>query len=74
MDNPEILSTSSTRDTGQKYVRENRRINQEWTVQRNWRHWVQDECKRMCIIQYIPDKITEQIGSINFYFPFQIIY
>jgi len=49
MDNPEILATSSTRDTGQTNVRENRRINQEWTVQRNWRHWAQDECKHICI-------------------------
>jgi hypothetical protein len=21
------------------YVRENRRGNQEWTIQRNWQHW-----------------------------------
>jgi len=23
-----------------KNVRENRRGNQEWTIQRNWQHWV----------------------------------
>jgi len=30
-------------------VRENRRGNQEWTIQRNWKHWVhktQDEDKQ----------------------------
>jgi hypothetical protein len=32
-----------------KYVRENRCGNQEWTIQRNWQHWVhktQDEDKQ----------------------------
>ena len=40
MDNPEKLTTLDTPDTGQINVRENRRGNQEWTVQRNWQHWV----------------------------------
>ena len=36
-------------------VRENRRSNHEWTIQRNWQHWVhktQDENKRNKNTQY----------------------
>ena len=40
MDNPETLSTLSTRETGQVDVRENRRDKQEWTIQRHCQHWV----------------------------------
>jgi hypothetical protein len=32
MDNPEVLSTLSTQDTGQIHFRENRMGNQEWTI------------------------------------------
>jgi hypothetical protein len=32
MDNPEVLSTLSTQDTGQINIRENRMGNQEWTI------------------------------------------
>jgi hypothetical protein len=35
MDNPEKLATLGTQDTGQINVRENRRGNQEWTIERN---------------------------------------
>jgi hypothetical protein len=40
MDNPETLATLGVQDTGQINVRENRRGNQEWTIQRHWQHWV----------------------------------
>jgi hypothetical protein len=35
MYNPEILATLGTQDTGQINVRENRRGNKEWTIQRH---------------------------------------
>ena len=40
MDNPNILATLGTQDTGRRQrkqinVRENRKGNQEWTIQRN---------------------------------------
>ena len=40
MDNPEIiLATLGTQDTGQIHVRENRKGNKEWTIQRlYWQH------------------------------------
>jgi hypothetical protein len=38
MDNPEVLSTLSTQDTGQINIRENRMGNQEWTIQRHCQH------------------------------------
>ena len=37
-DNPE--STLGAQDTGQIHVREYRRGNQKWTIQRNWQHRV----------------------------------
>ena len=45
MDNPETLTTLGTQDTGRREtkqinVRETRRGNQEWTIQRHWQHWV----------------------------------
>ena len=45
MDNPEKLETLGTQDTGRRQakqinVRENRRGNQEWTIQRHRQHWV----------------------------------
>ena len=51
MDNPETLATLCTQDTGRRQtkqinVRENRRGNQEWTIQNHWQHYVhktQDE-------------------------------
>jgi hypothetical protein len=54
MDNPEKLPTLGTQDTGRRKTkqinaRENRRDNQEWTIQRNYQHWVhkiQDEDKQ----------------------------
>jgi CRISPR/Cas system-associated endonuclease/helicase Cas3 len=49
MDNLEALSTMGTQDTGHINVRENRRVNQEWTNQREWQHWshkTQDEDKQ----------------------------
>jgi hypothetical protein len=46
MDNPETLATLGTQDTGQIIVRENRRGNQEWTIQRHWQHWAQDREQR----------------------------
>jgi len=50
----ETLTTLSTQDTGRRKtkqinIRENRRGNQEWTIQRNWKHWIhktQDEDKQ----------------------------
>ena len=42
MDNPETQATLGTQDTGQLNVRQNRRGNQEWTIQRNRQHWAQD--------------------------------
>ena len=36
MDSPETLATLDTQNTGQINVRENRRGNQEWTIQRHW--------------------------------------
>jgi hypothetical protein len=38
MNNPETLETLDTQDTGQIKVRENRMGNQEWTIQRHWKH------------------------------------
>jgi hypothetical protein len=35
-DNPEKLSTLGTQDTGQINVREYRRGNAEWIIQRHW--------------------------------------
>jgi hypothetical protein len=54
MDNPETLATFCTQDTGQRKtkqinVRENRRGNQEWTIQRHWQHFahkIQDKEKQ----------------------------
>ena len=54
MDNPNILATLGTQDTGRRQrkqinVRENRRGNQEWTIQNHWQHWIhktQDEDKQ----------------------------
>ena len=40
MDNTEKLATYGTQDTGQIKVRECRRSNQKWTIQRNWQHRV----------------------------------
>jgi hypothetical protein len=40
LDNPEKLATQGTQDTGQINVREYRRGNQNWTIQRNWQHRV----------------------------------
>ena len=40
MNNPETLETQDTQDTGQIKVRENRRGNQEWTIQRHRQHKV----------------------------------
>jgi hypothetical protein len=39
MENPEKLATPGTQNTGQINVRENRRDNQEWKIQKNWQHW-----------------------------------
>ena len=39
MDNPETLAMLDTQDTGQINVRENRRDNQEWAIQRHWQRW-----------------------------------
>jgi hypothetical protein len=38
MDNPEKLETFGTQDTGRRQSK--LRGNQEWTIQRNWQHWV----------------------------------
>jgi len=54
MYNPEILATFCTQDTGQRKtkqinVRENRRGNQECTIQRHWQHFahkIQDKEKQ----------------------------
>ena len=42
MDNPEKLTTLGIQDTGQINVTETEgdTSNQEWTIQRNWQHWV----------------------------------
>ena len=39
MDNLEALSTMGTQDTGHIIVRENRRVNQEWTIWRHCQHY-----------------------------------
>ena len=44
MNNPEKLETLGTQDTRRRQrkqmnIRENRRGNQEWIIQRNWKHW-----------------------------------
>ena len=39
MENPEILATLATQNTGQINVRENRWDNQEWKIQRYWQRW-----------------------------------
>ena len=39
MDNPEILATLATQDTGQINAIESRCDNQEWTIQRYWQRW-----------------------------------
>ena len=41
MDNPETQETLDTTDTGQINIRENRRDNHVWTIQRHSKHWVQ---------------------------------
>ena len=49
MDNPEKLAILGTQYTKQMNVRENRRDNQEWTIQRSWQyqaHKTQDEDKQ----------------------------
>ena len=46
IDNPEKLATQGTQDTGQINVREYRRGNQKWTIQRNWQHRVHKINKR----------------------------
>ena len=38
MDNPEVLSTLSTQDTGEINVREKRTGNQEWAIQKHCQH------------------------------------
>ena len=38
MDNPEVLSTLSTQDTGEINVREKRMGNQEWAIQKHCQH------------------------------------
>ena len=45
MDNPEKLATLGTQETGQRQTKqinisENRKSNQEWTIQRKWQHCV----------------------------------
>ena len=47
MDNPETLATLGKQEIN---IRENRRDNQEWTIQIHWQHWVhktQDEDKKL---------------------------
>jgi hypothetical protein len=47
MDNLEKLATLGTQDAGRRQT--NMRGNEEWTIQRNWQHWVyktQDEDKQ----------------------------
>jgi hypothetical protein len=44
------MSSTSYNNTLRRNVRENRRGNQQWTIQRNWQHWVhktQDEDKQI---------------------------
>jgi hypothetical protein len=38
MDNLEKLATFGTQDTGRRQTKV--RGNEEWTIQRNWQHWV----------------------------------
>ena len=40
MDNPWTLEILGTQDIGQINVREKRRGNQEWTIQRHLKYWV----------------------------------
>ena len=39
MDDSETHVILGTQDTEQINVRENRRGNQKWTIQRHWQHW-----------------------------------
>ena len=38
MDNPQTLATFRTQDKRHINVRENQRVNQEWTIHRHWQH------------------------------------
>jgi len=42
MDNLDTLATLDTHDTGRINVRESRKGNQEWTIQRHWQHTTED--------------------------------
>ena len=59
-------------DVYQINIRENRRGNQQWTIQRNWQHWVQmtpdeDKQNKKYTTQYVLDNTMckENTNNVN---------
>ena len=70
MNNPETLATLGTQDTGQINVREIRRGNQEWTIQKHWQHCtcMNNEYLRvdtlLTVIEQLHDRIIYKEGGL----------
>ena len=70
MDNPETLATLCIKDTGRRQtkqinVRENRRCNQEWTIQRHWQYCDNPETLAILCIKDTGRRQTKQINVIE---------